>query len=1113
MRSTVRSTRAAVALATVLIALNLGDTRGSAAPNHRPVAGSPSPAFGDLPLTFVANRGQTDARVRYVAHGPRYAFYLTPRDIVLTFLKGGRVPSGDGHVLALRFVGANPAVTLDGERSQGIVSYIRGSDPSKWQTALPAYTEVTYRDLWPHVDLRVEGRAGVLKYEFHVAPGGDPGAIRLAYDGAASLALADSGELLIGTSMGTLRDAAPASYQIVDGARLPVESRYRIDASGDRRVGFGVGTYRSDRELVIDPGIEYTTLLGGAADDQPGGIAVDTAGNVYITGFTQSSDFPVTATAFDRAGSVQTAVDAFVTKLNPTGNGLVYSTFLGGNQDFDWGRRIAIDAAGNAYIVGQTKSGDFPTTTGAFDRALAIPPNCPRCFADNYDAFVTKLNANGTALIYSTYLGGTDYDDPRGIAIDSAGNAYVTGETASIDFPTTAGSFQPTHHGDYDIFVTKLNASGAALVYSTFVGGTLVDDGERIAVDGSNQAVVMGFSRSPDFPTTAGAYDTSPNGAFDVTLTKLNAAGNGLVFSTMVGGSDFDSGGGLALDTAGNVYVSGGTSSLDFPTTAGAYDTTPSGSDAFVAKFDSTGARLLWSTLIPSSGAAGVAPDAAGNVWLTGTASSAAFPVTADAVQPTFKGVADAFIAKVSADGAALVYSTFLGGQNSDSGYDLAVSTNGSVYVAGRTMSLDFPATVGAFDTVFNGDTSIFWGDAWVTKVDPNRTTSAPRATAPTPATPTLVSPPNNDVATPQPITFQWNAAVGSASYQIQIDDSSGFTAPLVRSASVSGSTMYATTGLATVAHFWRVRGVNVDGVAGPWSAVFTFTPDTAPPPATLSTMDTNPTSVIGGNSSTSTVVLSTGAPEGGAQIAFSSSNPTVASVPASATVPANGFTVTVTITTTAVAANTAVTITASYNGATRTAILNVTTAAGAVTMQSLQLSPSTVTGGSGAQGVVTLTAAAPSGGQSVSLSSSNTGVTVPATMTVAAGSQTGVFNISTSPVTVSTPVTISATSTGTTKTATLTVNPSAPPPPPSQTAALTLTVTGRSGVHVTSTPTGLDVISGSTKTASFTVGTSITLTVGSGRDAVFSGACSKSKSKSCTFTLNGAASVTANVQ
>jgi hypothetical protein len=378
---------------------------------------------------------------------------------------------------------------------------------------------------------------------------------------------------------------------------------------------------------------------------------------------------------------------------------------------------------------------------------------------------------------------------------------------------------------------------------------------------------------------------------------------------------------------------------------------------------------------------------------------------------------------------------------------------------------------------------------------------------------PTLVSPPNNDVGTTQPITFQWNGAVGSASYQIQIDDSSGFTAPLVRSASVSGSTMYATTGLATVAHFWRVRGVNVNGVAGPWSAVRSFTPDTAPPPATLSTMDTNPTSVVGGNSSTSTVVLSTGAPDGGAEISFSSSNPAVASVPAKATVPANAFTVTVTITTAAVQANTVVTITASYNGAIRTANLTVTTPAGAVTMQSLQLSPSSVTGGSGAQGVVTLTAPAPSGGQAVALSSSSTAVSVPASMTVAAGSQTGVFNLTTSTVTASTAATISASSTGTTKTATLTVNPQAPPPPPPQTAALTLTVTGRSGVHVTSTPTGLDVVSGSSKSASFTTGTSITLTVGSGRDAVFSGACSKSKSKSCTFTLNGAASVTANVQ
>jgi len=1128
MRSTGRSLLAAAALATVAVALTLGQTGGSAASNP-PTTISPAQAFANLPLTFVENHGQKDTRVRYYAQGARFAFYFTPRDIALTFLResakpDAKTPSGDGYALSMRFVASSPSARIEGARAQGSVNYLVGSDPSRWRTGLPAYTEIVYRDLWPQVDLHVRGHGGTLKYEFRVAAGADPGAIRLAYDGASALSLDAGGGLLIGTSMGPLRDAPPVSYQTIDGVRVPVESRFVLDTrGGERQVGFGLGPHRSDRELVIDPGIEYTTLLGGADDDKPSGIAVDGVGNVYVAGFTQSADFPTTAGAFDRAGAVQTSVDAYVAKLNPTGTALVYSTFLGGNQDFDWARRVAVDAAGNAYIVGQTKSGDFPTTAGAFARSLAIPPNCPRCFADNYDAFVTKLNPTGSALVYSTYLGGTDFDDPRGIAIDSAGNAYVTGETASHDFPTTPGSYQPLHHGDYDVFVTKFNATGSALVYSTFIGGTLVDDGERIVVDSSNQALVMGFSRSPDFPTTPGAYDTTPNGAFDITLSKLNAAGSALVFSTVLGGSNMDTGGGLALDPAGNIYVSGGTGSLDFPTTAGAYDTTPSGNDGFVTKLNPTASQVLWSTLLPGGGAAGVAPDAAGNVWITGTTSSAAFPVTAGARQTTLNGTSDAFISEFSSDGAALLFSTFIGGQNADIGDDIAVSSNGSVYVTGHTFSVDFPATAGAFDTVFAGSTSSFAGDTWVTKVDPNRTTNAPLATAPTPGTPTLLSPANGATLVAQPIGFDWTDVVAANSYEIQVDDSSAFTAPLVRSATVTGQSMYVTGGLATVAHFWRVRAVNVNGVAGPWSSTFTFTPDTAPPPPTLSTMDTNPSSVVGGNTSTSTVVLSTPAPFGGALVSFSSSNPAVASVPPNATVPENSFTATVTITTAAVQANTVVTITASYNGTTRTANLTVTSPGGAVTMQSLQTSPSSVTGGNTAQGVVTLTAAAPAGGQSVALSSSNPAAAgVPATMTVAGGSQTGVFNITTSAVSADTTVTIFGTSTGTTRSATLTVMapatspppPPPPPPPPTQTATLMLSVTGRSGVHVTSNPAGLNVVSGSSGSASFNVGTSITLTVGSGRDALFSGACTKtSKVKSCTFTLNGNASVSVNVQ
>ena len=1080
----------------------------SAAASH--VAANP---LANLPLTFVENRGQTDARVRYYAQGPRYAFYLTPRDIVLAFLADASTT--EGHALSMRFVGAARDAAMVGDRAQGSVNYLLGTDPARWQTGLASYATIVYRNLWPHVDLLVKGDAGALKYEFLVAAGAETSAIRLAYDGASSLTLDASGALLVGTALGALRDAPPVSYQMIDGVRVPVESRYVFDARGAAgEFGFAVGRHRSDRELVIDPGIEYTTFLGGGSHEMPGGTAVDGSGNVYVTGFTQSPDFPTTVGAFKRTGAAQNSVEAFVTKMNPTGTSLVYSTFIGGS-DFDWGRRIAIDASGNAYIAGQTKSADFPTTAGAFARSLAIPPNCPRCFADNYDAFVAKLNANGSALLYSTYLGGTDIDDARGIAVDSAGNAYVTGETVSLDFPTTAGSFQPASKGSYDVFVTKLNATGSALVYSTFLGGSAVDNGERIAVDSSGRAIVLGFSSSADFPTTPGAYDTTPNGGFDVTITKLSAAGSALVFSTVLGGSDMDTGGGLALDAAGNIYVSGGTASLNFPTTPGAFDTTPDGSDAFVAKLNPTGSTLIWSTVLGGhaggEGASAVAPDVGGNVWITGSTSSSDFPVTANAVQNALKGVSDAFISEVSADGAALMYSTFLGGRDADGGEDVAIDPNGKVYVVGHTYSLDFPATAGAFDTVFNGDPSIFWGDAFVTKIDPNATTSTPPAGAPVPAAPALLSPANGDTPA-QPITFDWSDVAGAASYTIQIDDSSAFTAPLVRSADVTSS-MYATTGLATTTQFWRVRGVNVNGVAGAWSAVRSFTPQTAPPPATLSTMDTNPSSVVGGNASSTTVVLSTGAPDGGAVVALSSSNPQVASVPASVTIPANGFTGTATITTSPVAANTTVTITASYNGTTRSAALTVTTQAGAVTLQSLVLSPSSVSGGTGAQGVVTLTAAAPSGGAVVAVSSGSPGVAaVPPSVTVSAGSTTGVFNISTTSVAASTAVAISASYTGTTKTATLTVNP-AGPPPPAQTAALTLTVTGRSGVHVTSTPAGLDVVSGSSASASFTLGTAITLTVGSGRDAIFSGACTKSKSKSCTFTINGTASVTANVQ
>ena len=331
---------------------------------------------------------------------------------------------------------------------------------------------LTYHDLWPGVDLHVREQAGVLKYEFHVAAGADAGAIRLAYTGASNLSGDSSGALALQTSLGTLRDAPPSSFQVVGGARVPVDSSYALDAEtpgadGVRTYGFSLGSYRHDRELVVDPGIEYATFLGGASHEIASGIVVDAAGSVYVVGTTQSPDFPTTAGAFRRTGAAGNFSDVFVSKIDSTGTALIYSTFIGGS-DLDFGRRIAVDAFGNAYITGQTKSTNFPTTGGAFDRSFNVL-NCPRCGIDQYDAFVAKLNPAGSALVYSTFLGGTDIDDARGIAVDATGNAYVTGETTSPDFPTTAGALARTNHGAYDVFVTKLNPGGSALIYSTYL--------------------------------------------------------------------------------------------------------------------------------------------------------------------------------------------------------------------------------------------------------------------------------------------------------------------------------------------------------------------------------------------------------------------------------------------------------------------------------------------------------------------------------------------------------------------------------------------------------------------------------------------------------------------
>jgi len=610
----------------------------------------------------------------------------------------GEARTIQGETVKLSFVGANKEIRLEGrEEQEAKFSYFRGKDPRKWVSAAPSFQKVAYRDLYPHIDLVVSGREGRMKNEYVVRPGGDPAAIRLKYDGAKALRVNEKGQLEVQTSKGLLIEDVPLSYQVIDGHRQGVRTEFQV--TGEGTVQFEVSAYRENAELVIDP-LTYSTFLGGASDDYGYGIAVDGSGNAYLTGSTYSDNFPATSYDFSHNGNS----DVFLTKLNSWGTDLLYSAFLGGAGD-DYGYGIAVDGSGNAYVTGYTESSDFPTTSGAYDTS----------HNGNYDVFLTKLDSSGTALLYSTFLGGTDgeegmdiavdgsgnayvsgrtnsgdfpttsgaYDRSRSgidvfltklnssggtllystflggtsgervyaIAVDGSGNAYVTGYTESSDFPTTSGAYDTSHNGNSDVFLTKLNSSGTALLYSTFLGGTDGEEGRGIAVDGSGNAHLTGYTYSSSFPTTSGAYDTSFNGLTDAFVTKLNSSGSALLYSTFLGGPDYDFGRGIAVDGSGNAYVIGGTASSDFPTTSGAYDTSHNGNyDVFLIELNSSGTDLPYSTFLggwASEEGFGIVVDGSGYAYLTGTTGSSTFPTTSGAYDISHSNGSDAFVTKL----------------------------------------------------------------------------------------------------------------------------------------------------------------------------------------------------------------------------------------------------------------------------------------------------------------------------------------------------------------------------------------------------------------------------------------------------------------------------------
>jgi len=614
-------------------------------------------------------------------------------------------------VVRMHLAGANSLAKVEaGGQLAGTTNYFLGNDPSKWHSGVGRYARVSYQDIYPGVNMAFHGAQRQPEFDFIVAPGANAAPIGFDLTGAQGMKLDDAGDLVISSAAGDVLLHQPVAYQEHDGARQAVSARFLLNANN--QISFELGNYDHSRELVIDPSVsyEYSTYLGGTGDDEGEAIAFDTNGNAYVTGETASTNFP----GFSSTNKLVGSTDVFVTKIAADGSSLVYSTYVGGTLNQS-GNGIAVDSSGDAYVAGFTASTNFPITTGAFqtklgsgavgnvcvfelgssgalvystylggtgeDTGLGIaldstnsayvvgktsstdfPTQSPIQASLNgtSNGFVTKLNASGTApLVYSTYLGGGTGDFVGAVALDSSANAYVTGATASSSFPTTTGAFQTKcgtdgtcNGGLFDAFVTVIKADGSGYVYSTFLGGSSDDAGDGIAVDSSGSAYVTGLTASSDFPV-ASALQGTYGGNSDAFVTKLNPAGSALVYSTYLGGAQYDLGASIALDGGNNAYVTGQTASSAFPTAGPTQSALKGGNDAFVAEINSTGSALAFSTYLGGAldeddggNFGAIAVDSAGaHIYVTGNTASVDFPTHAP-FQLNSGGLTDAFVVK-----------------------------------------------------------------------------------------------------------------------------------------------------------------------------------------------------------------------------------------------------------------------------------------------------------------------------------------------------------------------------------------------------------------------------------------------------------------------------------
>jgi hypothetical protein len=650
--------------------------------------------------------------------GPHHTMAAKARNVTALLSRSEvQFRAGDGRAVRMRFEGTSNAEPEGLDPLAARLNFLLGSNRGRWRTGVPVFARARYRAVWRGIDVTLYGREGSFEYDFTLRPGADVQDIKLRFTGTSATRI-ENGDIVLSP---VLRQLRPRANQ--DGRE--VRASYVVLPAG--RIGIELGPYDHTRPVVIDPAIVYATYLGGGNQSPPPGtyayipfadygnaIAVDAAGNAYITGKTEATDFPVTLGAYQRMGP-----GAFIAKIDPTGSKLIWATYLGGGSPGTAGQSIAVDASGAVYVTGVTYDSNFPITPGA---ALSKAPS--------FAAFASKLSPDGSRLIYSTYLpvGGS------ALAIDGAGNTYIAGG-ANSTLTATPGVIQSSVHGNSDAVVLKLNPAGTAFVWAAPLGGSQSDGAQAIAIDSAGNIYIAGTTYSSDFPVTPGAPQATSGGGFsDGFIAKLNPNATKLLYSTYLGGKSDDSVLGIAIDSTGSAYVTGTTRSTDFPVTPGAFRNSIGidqygniYSGAFVAKLDPAGTKFVYSTILGgdlSSQGAGIAVDSASTAFVTGITSSLDFPTTSDAIvmnnsSSLYFGLTDAFLTRLDQTGQSVLFSTRFGGSGPDSGNAIALGPGGDVYLAGATSSADLPVTPNALQPqIAHGFTgSYYQSDAFIARI------------------------------------------------------------------------------------------------------------------------------------------------------------------------------------------------------------------------------------------------------------------------------------------------------------------------------------------------------------------------------------------------------------